>query len=203
MKNKYNTYLRPFREDDYVLINKWRSNYNTQRFTGGPIRFVSLEIEREWVKSKIMNNIKEIYLAICQKEDELMVGYISLNNIDHLNKSAELGGYVIGEKTANRFTVFEAVKQLMDYAFYQLNIHRVDSYCLTEHPFTPFCLRSFGYIIEGIKRDVVYKNGEYKDMFCLSVLHNEYDKLNIEGKLDIEDVYRRCLDYILESKTQK
>ena len=94
----FSIFLRPFKENDHLLINKWRNDPEIQKMTGGPIRYVSLEIEREWVLSRMKDNIRNIYWAIClNNESEKMVGYISLNNIDHLNKCADAGGTVIGD----------------------------------------------------------------------------------------------------------
>lgn len=41
----------------------------------------------------MMDNRKDIYLAICLNDDSRkMVGYVSVNNIDYLNRTAVGGG---------------------------------------------------------------------------------------------------------------
>lgn len=156
---KYSIYLRPFAEDDYLLINKWRNDHELQRMTGGLIKYVSLEMEREWVHQKMMDNVRDLYLAICLNDgSHRMIGYISLNNIDHLNKTADAGGTVIGEKDCqDGFSMFEALKLLLDYAFLQLNMNRITASCLPDHFLAPYSLGAFGFEKEGRMHECIYK----------------------------------------------
>ena len=78
-------FLRGFELEDYILINKWRNDPEIQNLLSGNFRYVSSEIEKEWVKQKMMNNTKELYLAICLAEGGCeMIGYTSINNIDYI-----------------------------------------------------------------------------------------------------------------------
>ena len=86
MKGK-DFYLRLFEPEDYEKTYKWHTDWDVQQMTAGTIRFVSKEIERKWVYEKATNNSKDIYLAICLNDTDEMVGYISLNDIDMLNRS--------------------------------------------------------------------------------------------------------------------
>ena len=71
-------FLRGFELEDYILINKWRNDPEIQNLLSGNFRYVSSEIEKEWVKQKMMNNTKELYLAICLAEGGCeMIGYTS------------------------------------------------------------------------------------------------------------------------------
>ena len=82
-------FLRGFEIEDALLINKWRNDFEIQKLVSTSFKYVSLEIEKEWVKSKMMDNRKDIYLAICLNDDSRkMVGYVSVNNIDYLNRTA-------------------------------------------------------------------------------------------------------------------
>ena len=182
MKN-YSVFLRAFEADDYILINKWRNDLDIQMYTGGQIKYVSSEMEKMWVQDKMMNNIKDIYLAICLNDDsKKMIGYISLNEIDYINSSAVIGGIIIGDREYRDGTsIFEAMNILLDYAYCQLNMHRVSGVCLVEHSFTPLLLKSYGFVLEGIKRDAVFKNGEYKNIEMYSLLREEYNIRNNEG----------------------
>lgn len=43
-------FLRGFELEDYILINKWRNDPEIQNLLSGNFRYVSSEIEKEWVK---------------------------------------------------------------------------------------------------------------------------------------------------------
>ena len=53
--DKLSIYLRPFREDDYKQINIWRNDREIQKLVSTSFKYVSEAIEREWVKSKMMD----------------------------------------------------------------------------------------------------------------------------------------------------
>lgn len=192
---KYSIYLRPFEADDYLLINKWRNDHELQRLTGGQIKYVSLEMEREWVCQKMMNNVKDLYLSICLNDgSHRMIGYISLNNIDHLNKTADAGGTVIGEKDCqDGFSIFESLKLLLDYAFLQLNMNRITASCLPQHYLAPYSLQAFGFKKEGRMRECIYKNGSYQDMDLYALLRKDYDAIASEDGYLIMSLIRRCI----------
>ena len=195
--SEYSIYLRAFEPDDYIQINKWRNNLNLQTYTGGPIRFVSSEMEKEWVRTKMMDNTHDLYLAICLNDGSgKMIGYISLNKIDHLNKTADAGGTVIGEKEyQDGVTVFESLKLLLDYAFLQLNINRITASCLPNHYLAPYSLQAFGFEKEGFMRQCIYKNGRYQDMEMYSLLRKDYDKAVSEHQYEIMTLIKRCIRF--------
>ena len=200
---KYSIYLRPFAEDDYLLINKWRNDHELQRMTGGLIKYVSLEMEREWVHQKMMDNVRDLYLAICLNDgSHRMIGYISLNNIDHLNKTADAGGTVIGEKDCqDGFSMFEALKLLLDYAFLQLNMNRITASCLPDHFLAPYSLGAFGFEKEGRMHECIYKNGSYQDMDLYALLRKKYYKIESDGGYSIKSLVRRCIKLRKEEKS--
>lgn len=196
-----NIFLRPFQEEDYVIINKWRNDYEIQKLTCGPIRSVPLEIEHQWVKAKMLDNNKDIYWSICAKENGKMIGYASLNKIDHLNKNAYAGGSVIGDPDyKDGYGVLETMKLIFDYAFLQLNLHRIYTDCLPDHYFAPHSLYALGFIKEGTFKDAIYKNGKYHDVDNYALMRSDYDRLKEMGEYDINHIIKRCLKHIKESK---
>ncbi len=168
-------YLRLIEPEDLENTYLWHNDFDIQKMTCGSIRFVSKEIERNWLLSKTSNNQKDIYLAICAIENDKMIGLYSINDIDLLNRKCRLGGVVIGDKEyrdgdAHR----EAGKIVTDYAFNQLNMHKVTGSCLKEHIFSRADMETSGYHLDGILRDDVYKNGCYHDVCVYSLTEFEY-----------------------------
>lgn len=190
-------FLRAFEPEDYLLINKWRNDYQLQAYTGGPIRYVSSAMEKEWVTDKMLHNLVDIYWAIClNDESRKMVGYISLNAIDHLSKTADAGGTVIGEKEyRDGFIVFEALLMVLRHAFEELNINRITAHCLPDHPLAPYSLQAFGFQFEGRMREAIYKRGKYRDLLAFSLLRKEYDEVNKIDGYQMMSIIKRCRDY--------
>lgn len=187
-------FLRAFELDDYLLINKWRNDPEIQRMTGGTFRFVSSELEKEWVLDKMMHNQKDIYWAICMNDEtRKMIGYTSLNVIDHFNKTAKGGGTVIGEKEhRDGFLVFEAINLVLKYAFEELNMNRITACCLPNHPISPYLLQSFGFKCEGRQREAIYKRGNYQDLLDFALLRKDYDEIKKNDGYEIMCIIKRC-----------
>lgn len=183
MKGK-TIYLRLFEPEDYEKTYVWHNDWDVQKMTCGPVRFVSKEIERKWVYDKATNNTKDIYLAICLNETDEMVGYISLNDIDMLNKSLRGGGVVIDKRFQDGQAWFEAGELVRRYAFDTLNMNRYTASCLAEHKASRMIVEACGYTLEGVRREAVYKEGKYHDVCCYSLLRSEYYKLREEGRYD-------------------
>lgn len=197
-------FFRAFEDGDHLLINRWRNDPKIQSLTGGNFRYVSSEMEREWVHSKMLNNTKDIYLAICiNDESRRMIGYCSINNIDYINRSAEQGGLVLGESEyCDGQTWVDSIVELIDYEFNQLNMNRVYGTSLTEHIVTrTMCEASFQEI-EGIGRQVVYKNGCYHDVYYWALLRENYIRHKKAGDYELNKMIKRIVSLHRKYKNQ-
>ena len=186
--------FRAFEEEDYILINRWRNDPELQAMTGGNFRYVSLEIEKNWVKEKTLNNRTEIYLAICLNDDsKKMIGYLSFNKIDHINRSAECGGLIIGDNDYRDGMIWvECYLFIMSYAFAFLNLNRLHGVCLNEHKLTmTMNLSIMFWSFEGLCKQAVYKSGKYYDLAMLALLREDYLKHKIQGDYEITSVLKR------------
>ena len=168
-------FLRALEPDDYVLISEWRHDEEITSSLGGNHYFVSAAREKQWVVDKSIGDNRHIYLAICLLEDSRMIGYTSMNNIDLRNLKIEWGGTIIGDKSLwGKGYASEAAKLMLAYIFTQYPVHKCYGYCLQEHVVTEKMFVSLGFHLDGVLRDEVFKNGEFKPMLAFSMLRNEY-----------------------------
>ncbi len=186
-------FLRSFELDDHILINQWRNDPEMQKLVSGNFRYVSLEMEKEWVRQKMMSNTKEIYLAVCLNDDSRrMVGYTSVNDIDYVNRSARGGGVVIGDKQYRDGEIRHEVGVLIrELVFDHLNMNRFTAACLAEHKTSRIMIEAYGFQLEGIRRQAVYKNGIYHDQLMFSLLREEYYRLMEEGQYTLRAFARQ------------
>lgn len=169
-------YLRAFELNDYILINQWRNDPVISKYLGGNFYFVSPERERKSVENKIFDDSKNIYLSICDLRNNDLIGYTNINNIDLRNLKAEWGGTLIGNKDyIGKGYGKEASSLMLRFLFDQYPIHKCYSYCLEEHPSTPIMFEALGFRKEGLLRDEVFKNGEFKNLLIYSILREEID----------------------------
>lgn len=178
-----NIFLRAFEPEDYLTINKWRNDPKVQEKTCGHFRYVSTQMEKAWVTDKMMNNSKDIYLAICLNDDsKQMVGYTSLNDIDHVNRKVHWGGIVIDDNFQDGSILIDTFLLVAQHAFDNLGIHRLTGRCLDHHVNSRCMMEMFGFKLDGIERESVYKLHQYHNVCFYSILEGEYyDLLSSDG----------------------
>ncbi|MCX2449917.1 GNAT family protein [Pedobacter sp. PLR] len=126
---KPSVYIRPLVLEDARTSCNWRNDPDIWAFTEvKPDRFISPEMEEEWLKSKLANT-NEKRFAICVEENDQYIGNIQLLDID-----AETASYhvFIGEKTFwGKGISQKATNLLLSYAFSDLGLKMVS---LEVHP---------------------------------------------------------------------
>ena len=171
-------YLRAFEHEDYKQIHAWRKDEEMYRLSGSNKRFVSSESDRSWVLEKMGANAAEEHLAICLRENERMIGFISLSGIDFHNSRAEISGYVIGEKQhRGKGYGTQALFLLLTYAFDELGLYRVSSSFLSENTRSLALGKRVGFRQEGMLRQHVYKGGRRHDVILMSLLRPEFEQV--------------------------
>jgi [ribosomal protein S5]-alanine N-acetyltransferase len=169
-------FLRALEIEDCDKIHQWRMDASIMAQTCGNVIFVSLARERIWVEEKSLNDQKDLYLAICLVESGEMIGYLSLLHIDWRNRMAEWGGLVIGRKDLwNAGHGTEAAHLMLDYAFQEMNLHRIYGYALEKHASSLRMIAKLGFKTEGILRGSVFKNNQYHNQVLISILRDEYE----------------------------
>lgn len=196
-------YLRLFESEDYEKTYQWHNDFDIQKSTCGPIRFVSKEIEKNWVMSKATYNQTELYLAICVNETDEMIGWYSITDIDFLNRKCQCSGVVIGDKRYCDGEAFqEAGRLALGYIFNELNMNRVTGSCLREHIMSRAQMEAKYWKMEGVERQAVFKLGEYHDICHYSILRDEYLLHLNNGDYNDRLIIRRVAARIKELKTE-
>ena len=167
--------LRALTEDDvhhsgwYGWFNDEESCLLTQhhRFPN------SRALQLEYFRNEILNAQGKLQLGICAAVGEQLVGVASLQDIDHLNGTAQLA-IMIGEKAHRNVSCFvEAFRLMIRHGFNNLNLRRI--YDGTMSPqLAELCCRSLGFRKEGVHRQHIYKNGRYYDVYLIGLLKDEF-----------------------------
>ena len=133
----------------------------------------SMESQITFWEKNVRNANDKIQLGICRIEGGQIVGIVSLNNIDFINRKAEFS-VVIGDREAQNVNIFtESCKLLLNHGFYSLNLNRIYGGSISKDLVNLMC-RVFNFQEEGIKRQDVYKNGKYIDAYYFGILREEF-----------------------------
>lgn len=170
---KSRVYLRAFELDDFATTIKWRKNRKIWNMLGGPHYFVSSAYEKRWCEDTIFNS-KDIRLAICLTDSNRHIGNIYITNIDMINGNGT-SHILIGEEDCwGKGYGTEALNQILDYAFNERRLHRIEARVLEDNIASIKMHEKCGYRIDGKLRDAVYKGGHFKSLITMSILDDEY-----------------------------
>jgi RimJ/RimL family protein N-acetyltransferase len=126
-------YLREITEKDIEVINIWRNDLNLIDLLGANFRYINIETDREWFNNYMRNRLNQVRCSICLKENDELVGLVSLTSIDNLNKQAEFHIMIGNDEHQNKGYGKFAIKEMLKHAFNNLNLNRVYLYVLSNN----------------------------------------------------------------------
>lgn len=165
--------LREIERRDIQKINKWRNNRELISYLGAPYRFINMEVDEIWYDNYMKNRNSTIRCAITLKDNDDIIGLITLANIDYINSSAELH-IMIGNEYQNKGAGKYAVNNMINYAFKDLNLNRIELSALESNERALGLYKKIGFKVEGIKKKAFYKEGKFVNKVEMAILKEEY-----------------------------
>lgn len=130
------------------------------------------DLRRFYEKIKADPNV--LYFAICLKDDGAHIGNVKLDKVDWISRVAEFG-LLIGEKEQwGRGYGSEATYLVTKHGFFQLNLRRITIFLAEENTGALKCYEQAGYQREGILREAVFLNGQYRNVVAMGQLKGEF-----------------------------
>ncbi|RNA66977.1 GNAT family N-acetyltransferase [Alteribacter keqinensis] len=166
--------LRKMTLEDTERYHSWRNDLEVMRYTSPSLDTYTLEETRDFVESVILGTSASKSYIIVEKESDTPIGVTSLINIDYKNRNAECI-IDLGEKRSwGKGCGKEAMGLLMEYAFLEMNLHRLS---LKVYSFNTKAINLYnilGFYQEGVSRQTLYRDGEWHDVIHMGILQNEY-----------------------------
>ncbi|NCI49074.1 GNAT family N-acetyltransferase [Sediminibacterium roseum] len=133
----------------------------------------TLEAQMDFWEKNIAIPTNKIQLGICKPGDDKIIGIVSLNNIDYINRKCEFS-IIIGEKKEQNIKLFvECCNLMFRHAFDTLNLNKVYGGSISKD-LVMLMTRTLNCKQEGIAREDIYKDGEYKDAYLYSLLKKDF-----------------------------
>jgi diamine N-acetyltransferase len=117
---------------------------------------------------------KQLRLAICQDQDFPAIGLIDLFDFDPKNNRAGLGIVIQATENRKQNIGSEALELLIQYSFYNLNLHQLYANISTENVASIALFTKFGFQNIGTKKDWILVNGVYKDEVVYQLINNKF-----------------------------
>ena len=117
---------------------------------------------------------KQLRLAICQDRDFPALGLIDLFDFDPKNNRAGVGIVIQDNENRKQNIGSEALALLIEYAFFNLNLHQLYANIGTENEASKALFTKFGFEMIGVKKDWTFVNGKYKDEAIFQLINTKF-----------------------------
>ena len=110
-------------------------------------------------------------LAIERTADGKVIGLLTLITREH--EQGELG-YALGVDFRGQGYATEAARALVDYAFYELKLHRIQATTSSANPESYRVMERLGMRREGQMREATFRDGAWFDALIYGILAREW-----------------------------
>ena len=166
--------LTPLVPNDVPVITRWQSDTEYLRLLAAEPAFPKNEAQvAEWVREG-QRGRDNFLLGIRTIGDDELIGFIELGEVQwtHRNSWVAIG---IGERGYwGRGYGYEAMTLALDFAFKELNLHRIQ---LTVYSYNQRAIRMYeklGFQLEGNYREYLLRDGQHYDMLLYGLLSHEW-----------------------------
>ena len=161
--------LTPIAEEDSQTLFAW-INDRELVLLNAPYRPIGPSHHRKWFES-IQDREDVVIFAIREKGGRL-VGTCQLVNRNPTHRSAELQIRIGDPQDRGRGYGTSAVRQLLDFAFRDWNLHRVQLYVIEGNEAALRAYEKCGFKREGVLREAVHIDGSYRNLIVMGVLRD-------------------------------
>lgn len=166
--------FRRLNNDDVLEILALRGNPETMKYIPRPLTKTKEDALEHinMVETKIINN-EGINWAITLKDNPKLIGLIGLYRVKPEHHRAEIG-YMILPEFNGRGIVTEAIKAVLDYGFYNMQLHSVEAVIDPENIASEKVLLKNGFVKEAHFIENEFYNGHFLDAAVYSILHRNH-----------------------------
>jgi RimJ/RimL family protein N-acetyltransferase len=160
--------------EDIEFLNHIRLSSHVQKNVETHL-FTNNILQKDWIE-KISRSNKEKYLILELKNSEKYdkIGLICLTDIDFINRSISVGGHILEDFSSKGHgkKMYEIIFKI---CFNIWNMNRVWLKVLKKNQKAINLYQKMSFIVEGVVRQAIFKDGKYEDYFLMSILREEYN----------------------------
>lgn len=168
-------YVRTFQEKDAQslmgLVSRNKYFWSTYEPLQRP-EYYTVDAQYKKIQESLylMSSKREFTFGIYEQGTNNLIGHIALYAIKRLPYSSAFVGYAMDEIYIGKGIVTEAVELVVQFAFEQIGLHRVEAYVSTKNNASIRVLEKSGFQREGLLRKLLYINGQWVDHYMYARL---------------------------------
>ena len=170
-----NVFLRPpeykdwlewsqLRRENMSYLKPWEPTWNIHELER------SYFVKRVRFFEKLSINDEAYSFLIFEKTGMLLIGEININNVQRGVVQSCSIGYWISRNKMGLGLMSESINLMKDFAFDDLELHRIEAACLPENKPSLNTLLKNGFEIEGKAKEFLKINGKWQDHIVLGCL---------------------------------
>lgn len=172
-------YLSPRNSEDIEKFTEWLNDFDVTDYLGRSGAIVTLDGEKQYLEN-ISNN--GVYFVIVTLDNNEMIGTVSLEKINNIDRRATLGIFIGNKEYWNDGYGTEAIRLILDYGFNYMNLHSIKLNLMSFNERALKCYKKCGFKEIGRLRESRFVNGKYYDSICMDILFSEFTESYIRNK---------------------
>ncbi len=162
------------RRDSEDFLTKWEPTWAPDHLSRKAFT------NRVYWAQRTTANGSALPLFLVRREDDALLGAITLDNIRRGPAQAGTLGYWIGQSHARQGYMREAIEAVVHHAFHRLDLSRIEAACLPENAPSRGLLQSCGFKYEGVAQSYLQIAGRWRTHVLYAAL-----RMDRRGRTDV------------------
>ena len=168
-------------EEEIQKYTEWMNDFQVTDYTGRSAYICTLAGEKEYLENLEKRNDSRDF-DIVELNSNKLIGTVSLEHINSVERSAVLGIFIGDEDYRNEGYGTESIKLILEYGFKYLNLHSVRLDLLEVNERAHKCYLKCGFKDSGCSREQIFLNGKYYNRLHMDILESEFEGDYIRNK---------------------
>lgn len=138
--------------------------------------FYTLETQKRFLNKSYKDFLNGTSVELGIFKHEKLIGKVKLSGIIHGSFKNGILGYSIDEDEQGKGYMGESVKLLLEYAFYECDLHRIEASALIDNKKSRRVLEKSGFKLVGINKKYMFINGKWEDHATYYILKEDFVK---------------------------
>lgn len=167
--------LRAMEMKDCEMVREMFNDPEMENVVVGWAFPVSSYAQEQWLAHHYSD--QNSFRFVIETKEDGAVGIATLTDIDWKNRRATHGIKLANKERRSKGIGTDTVMAIMRYAFDELGLHRLDGSWFDNNIASKSLYTKCGWKAEGLRRDYIYKHGEYRDLTVVGILESDYREL--------------------------
>jgi len=171
-------YLRNLQVSDAPIMLENTTDEEIRYMTGTKPNFTLNQIKAHI--NNVNNDSSRYDFAICLKNNDQMIGELSIFEIDEENNKAGFRISMSSIELTGKGYGTEAIIIVLRFVFEELKLNRLQLEVFSHNLRGIRVYEKVGFVKEGVLRESLYYNGTYSDEIIMAILRKDYENLPLK-----------------------